>query len=132
MADNNYEGLRDLRHITESLMDANAHAHELLNRACEADELRDMHAKVNLLQRTVREKISTYTLYINQAIKAADELEGKEDLLTLQLLDMLGGCQSEAEGMIGHLTEATMAHEGWVRRHLSGLKAMLRAEKVSA
>jgi uncharacterized protein YaaN involved in tellurite resistance len=132
MTANNYEGLKELTRMIEQLMDANAHAHETLNRCNEVGELQDEHAKINHLQGLVREKISTYTLYINQAIRAADELEAKEDLLALKMFDMARSCQLDAEAIVGHVTAATRVQDGWVRKHLDGIKAMLRQEKVSA
>ena len=132
MTANNYEGLRELREITEKLMDANAHIHEVLNSTCGADELRAEHEKLNLLQVVIREKLSTYTIYINQAVKAADELEGKEDLIALKLFDIISSCGSDAKGAQEHVTQATLAHESWTSKHLASLKDMFRRERVVA
>jgi hypothetical protein len=132
MTANNFEGLKELTRMVEQLMDANAHAHETLNRCNEVGELREEQAKINHLQQVVREKISTYSIYINQAVQAANELESKEDLLALKLFDLIGSCQLDAEAVVGHVTAATRIQDGWIRKHLDGIKALLRAEKASA
>jgi len=132
MTANNFEGLKELTRMVEQLMDANAHAHETLNRCNEVGELREEQAKINHLQQVVREKISTYSIYINQAVQAANELESKEDLLALKLFDLIGSCQLDAEAIVGHVTAATRIQDSWIRKHLDGIKALLRAEKASA
>lgn len=122
---NNYSEIRDLNAIIEQAMEAIAHADNILRRNADLEEMAMLAEAINDKQETIAAKRDSHQATVKQCEEILAELESREDLLQVQMHLQLSQDRDDAGEIKGIICGCNRRLDGWLRRNLPGLKAML-------
>ena len=138
---NNFSEIQVLRKVEESIMDVISRARDILGREAVADELRRAAEEVNAKQAVYEDKLSDllrlherrhqeFQALFGRCRGLLADLEEVEDRIQAQAFNLLSRDAEDADAIVACAVGANRSLDGWLHRHLQGLKQLFSREEV--